>query len=97
MKNENNEQIVNDNNVVSDEALSNVSGGTQWVEFGGFGTTYQSGVGVKVKVVDGSKCPTCGGTIGFLDFNPTGGLCVKCSECKSVILDPHRFEAVEIL
>ena len=97
MKNEKNEQILN-NNVVSDEALKNVSGGTQWVEMGGFGTTFQStGIAIKVRVVNGSKCPTCGGTTGFMDCGQSSELSVKCEKCKTEILSSFVDGAIEIL
>ena len=87
------EQIAKKNDTISDDALKDVSGGVQWVEFGGVGTIYQSG-GSKVKVIDGSRCPSCSGTIGMIAFGADGALSVKCG---TIILKSYRSDAVEMI
>ena len=97
MKNETPKLSAQENNIVSDNELEAVAGG-QWVEFGTVGATNPSIFkGPKVKVVDGSTCPTCGGVTGHLVTCPDGHLCVQCEKCGAVILENHHSGAIEII
>ena len=87
------EKEMKNPNVLSDEELKNVTGGNQTISFGGFGFTWQTG-GERVKMIDGSKCPSCGSTHGVTEQNAHGGLCVKCS-CGATIQENLCWETVE--
>ena len=92
-----NKILNHEKNIITDEELKNVAGG-QWVEFGTVGATNpQIFKGIKVKVVDGSTCPTCGGVTGHLVTASDGHLCVQCEKCEAVILGNHRSDAIEII
>ena len=96
MKNETLKPIAQENNIVSDDELKDVSGGLQLFEMGTFGATTQSCL-TKVRLINGSSCPTCGDTVGFISLGPDGNLFVKCEKCGAVILNPYRSDAVEVI
>ena len=97
MKNKAVKNIAQESCILSDDELKSVVGG-QWVEFGAFGSTNPSvSKGPKVKVVDGSTCPTCGGVTGHLVVCADGHLCVQCEKCEAVILENHHSGAIEII
>ena len=78
---------------IDDKELEAVAGGVQLLEFGMVGSTSDLGIN-RVKVIDGSKCPTCGSTIGVLAYGADGDLCVKCEKCGVTILDKFRSDAI---
>ena len=95
MKDLNSEQIEKKNEAVSDDALKDVSGGVAYIEFGGFGATFQMGES-RVRVINGKSCLTCGGTIGKIPLMP-GPFGVKCANCATTILnsvDESRLEVI---
>lgn len=96
MENKVNQPIENEKNAVSDKDLKDVTGGWQGLEFGTFGATSQSMI-TKIKVIDGSVCPTCGGTIGVLAVKHDGVLCVRCEKDGDIILKPYSSDAVEVM
>ena len=95
MKDLNSEQIEKKNDAVSDDALKDVSGGTAYIEFGGFGATFQMGES-RVRVINGKSCPSCGGTIGKIPLTP-GPSGVKCEKCGTPILETHTDNDIEII
>ena len=95
MKNLNSEQIEKKNEAVSDDALKDVSGGAGYIEFGGFGATFQTAE-IRVRVINGKSCPSCGGTIGKIPLTP-GPSGVKCEKCGTPILETHTDEDIEII
>ena len=99
MKNLNAEQIEKKNDVVSDDALKDVSGGTVYIEFGGFGATFQMGES-RVRLINGKSCPSCGGTIGKIALCTALGTAysgVKCEKCGTLILETYTDKDIEII
>ena len=86
---------ANENATVADEELKDVSGGAAYIEFGGFGATFQMGES-RVKVINGKSCPSCGGTIGKIPLTP-GPSGVKCEKCGTPILETHTDKDIEII
>ena len=80
---------------VSDDALKDVSGGSAYIEFGGFGATFQMGES-RVRVINGKSCPSCGGTIGKIPLMP-GPSGVKCEKCGTIILETYTGKDIEII
>lgn len=95
MKDLNSEQNEKKNDAVSDDALKDVSGGMNYIEFGGFGATFQMGES-RVKVINGKSCPSCGGTIGKIPLMP-GPSGVKCEKCNTLILESYTSDDIEII
>ena len=95
MKDLNSEQIEKQNDAVSDDALKDVSGGAAYLEFGGFGATFQMGES-RVRVINGKSCPSCGGTIGKIALGPIASA-VTCEKCNTVILDTYTDKDIEII
>lgn len=95
MKDLNSEQIEKKNDAVSDDALKDVSGGAAYIEFGGFGATFQMGES-RVRVINGKSCPSCGGTIGKIPLMP-GVSAVTCEKCNATILDTYTDKDIEII
>ena len=95
MKDLNSEQNEKKNDAVSDDALKDVSGGMNYIEFGGFGATFQT-ADIRVRVINGKSCPSCGGTIGKIPVTP-GPSGVKCEKCGTPILETHTDKDVEII
>ena len=92
-----NEIKSNENALVADEALKDVSGGAgvTYIEFGGFGATFQMGES-RVRVINGKSCPSCGGTIGKIPLMP-GPSGVKCEKCGTIILETYTDKDIEII
>jgi ribosomal protein S27E len=96
MKNSNAEQIEKKNDVVSDDALKDVSGGgTVYIEFGDSYTPFQTAE-IRVRVINGKSCPSCGGTIGKIPLMP-GPSAVKCEKCGTIILETYTDKEIEII
>ena len=95
MKNLNAEQIEKKNDVVSDDALKDVSGGTAYIEFGGYSAPFQMD-DIRVRVINGKSCPSCGGTIGKIPLTP-GPSGVKCEKCGTPILETYTDKDIEII
>ena len=95
MKDLNSEQIEKKNDAVSDDALKDVSGGAAYIEFGGFGATFQMGES-RVRVINGKSCPSCGGTIGKIPLMP-GPSGDKCEKCGTIILETYTDKDIEII
>ena len=95
MENLKNELNAQENAPISDEELNAVSGGTVYIEFGGFGATFQTAE-IRVRVINGKSCPSCGGTIGKIPLTP-GPSGVKCEKCGTPILETHTDEDIEII
>ena len=95
MKALNSEQIEKKNDAVSDDALKDVSGGAAYIEFGGYSDPFQMGE-IRVRVINGKSCPSCGGTIGKIPLTP-GPSGVKCEKCGTPILETHTDEDIEII
>ena len=99
MKDLNSEQIAKKNDVVSDDALKDVSGGTAYIEFGGFGATFQMGES-RVRLINGKRCSSCGGTIGKIALCTALGTAysgVKCEKCGTLILETYTDKDIEII
>ena len=98
MKDLNSEQIEK-NDAVSDDALKDVSGGAAYIEFGGFGATFQMGES-RVRVINGKRCSSCGGTIGKIALCTALGTAysgVKCEKCGTIILETYTDKDIEII
>ena len=95
MKDLNSKQVEKKNDAVSDDALKDVSGGAAYIEFGGFGATFQMGES-RVRVINGKSCSSCGGTIGKIPLAP-GPSSVKCEKCGTIILDTYTDKEIEII
>ena len=95
MASEKNEIKANENAAVADEELKDVSGGAAYIEFGGFGATFQMGDS-RVRVINGKSCPSCGGTIGKIPLMP-GPSGVKCEKCGTIILETYTDKDIEII
>ena len=95
MKDLNSEQIEKKNDAVSDDALKDVSGGAAYIEFGGFGATFQMGES-RFRVINGKSCPSCGGTIGKIPLMPSPSG-VKCEKCGTIILETYTDKDIEII
>ena len=95
MASEKNEIKANENAAVADEELKDVSGGVNYIEFGGYGATFQMGES-RVKVINGKSCPSCGGTIGKIPLTP-GPSGVKCEKCGTLILETYTDKDIEII
>ena len=101
MKDLNTEQIEKKNDAVSDDALKDVSGGAgvTYIEFGGFGATFQMGES-RVRVINGKSCSSCGGTIGKIALCTALGTAysgVKCEKCGTLILETYTDKDIEII
>ena len=99
MKKINAEQIENKNDVVSDDALEDVSGGVNYIEFGGYGATIQMGES-RVRLINGKSCSSCGGTIGKIALCTALGTAysgVKCEKCGTIILGTYTDKDIEII
>ena len=92
-----NEIKSNENALVADEALKDVSGGAgvTYIEFGGFGATFQMGES-RVRVINGKSCSSCGGTIGKIALG-TAYSGVKCEKCGTIILETYTDKDIEII
>ena len=95
MKDLNVEKNEKKNDVVSDDALKDVSGGVNYIEFGGFGATFQMGES-RVRVINGKSCPSCSSTIGKIPLMP-GASGVKCEKCGTLILETYTDKDIEII
>ena len=95
MASEKNEIKANENAAVADEELKDVSGGVNYIEFGGYGATFQMGDS-RVRVINGKSCPSCGGTIGKIPLMP-GPSGVKCEKCVTIILETYTDKDIEII
>ena len=95
MASEKNEIKANENAAVADEELKDVSGGVNYIEFGGYGATFQMGDS-RVRVINGKSCPSCGGTIGKIPLMP-GPSSVKCEKCGTIILETYTDKDIEII
>jgi predicted RNA-binding Zn-ribbon protein involved in translation (DUF1610 family) len=99
MKNEKTTPVTNEKTAVADEALKDVSGGTAYIEFGGFGATFQMGES-RVRLINGKSCPSCGGTIGKIALCTALGTAysgVKCEKCGTIILNTYTDKDIEII
>ena len=99
MKNEKTTPITNENATVSDEELKDVSGGVNYIEFGGYGATFQMGES-RVRLINGKSCPSCGGTIGKIALCTALGTAysgVKCEKCGTIILNTYTDKDIEII
>ena len=99
MKDLNSEQIEKKNDAVSDDALKDVSGGAAYIEFGGFGATFQMGES-RVRLINGKSCSSCGGTIGKIALITALGTAysgVKCEKCGTIILETYTDKDIEII
>ena len=92
-----NEIKSNENALVVDEELKDVSGGAgvTYIEFGGFGATFQMGES-RVRVINGKNCSSCGGTIGKIALG-TAYSGVKCEKCGTIILETYTDKDIEII
>ena len=92
-----NEIKSNENALVADEALKDVSGGAgvTYIEFGGFGATFQMGES-RVRLINGKSCSSCGGTIGKIALG-TAYSGVKCEKCGTIILETYTDKDIEII
>lgn len=92
-----NEIKSNENELVADEALKDVSGGAgvTYIEFGGFGATFQMGES-RVRLINGKSCSSCGGTIGKIALG-TAYSGVKCEKCGTIILETYTDKDIEII
>ena len=92
-----NEIKSNENALVVDEELKDVSGGAgvTYIEFGGFGATFQMGES-RVRVINGKSCSSCGGTIGKIALG-TAYSGVKCEKCGTIILETYTDKDIEII
>ena len=96
-----NEIKSNENALVADEELKDVSGGAgvTYIEFGGFGATFQMGES-RVRVINGKSCSSCGGTIGKIALCTALGTAysgVKCEKCGTIILETYTDKDIEII
>ena len=92
-----NEIKSNENALVDDEVLKDVSGGAgvTYIEFGGFGATFQMGES-RVRLINGKSCSSCGGTIGKIALG-TAYSGVKCEKCGTIILETYTDKDIEII
>ena len=100
MKDLNSEQIEKKNDAVSDDALKDVSGGAAYIEFGGFGATFQMVGESRVRLINGKSCSSCGGTIGKIALCTALGTAysgVKCEKCGTLILETYTDKDIEII
>ena len=93
--------IENEKNAVSDNELKDVSGGAgvTYIEFGGFGATFQMGES-RVRVINGKSCSSCGGTIGKIALCTALGTAysgVKCEKCNTFIVEAYTADDIEII
>ena len=96
-----NEIKSNENALVADEELKDVSGGAgvTYIEFGGFGATFQMGES-RVRLINGKSCSSCGGTIGKIALCTALGTAysgVKCEKCGTIILETYTDKDIEII
>ena len=99
MASEKNEIKANENAAVADEELKDVSGGVNYIEFGGYGATFQMGDS-RVRVINGKRCSSCGGTIGKIALCTALGTAysgVKCEKCGTIILETYTDKDIEII
>ena len=90
---------ANENETVSDEELKEVSGGVNYIEFGGFSATFQMGES-RVRLINGKSCSSCGGTIGKIALCTALGTAysgVKCEKCGTIILETYTDKDIEII
>ena len=100
MANEKNEMKANETEAVSDEALKDVSGGVHYIEFGGYGATFQMMGESRVRLINGKSCSSCGGTIGKIALITALGTAysgVKCEKCGTTILETYTDKDIEII
>ena len=90
-----NEIKENENATVTDEALKDVSGGVNYIEFDSVGATFQMGES-RVRVINGKSCPSCGGTIGKIMLGPLASA-VTCEKCNTIILNSYTDKEIEII
>lgn len=93
------EMKAKENAAVADDELEDVSGGVNYIEFGGFGATFQMGES-RVRVINGKSCPSCGGTIGKIALCTALGTAysgVKCEKCGTIILKTYTDKDIEII
>lgn len=86
---------ANENAAVADEELKDVSGGVNYIEFGGFGATFQMGES-RVRLINGKSCSSCGGTIGKIALG-TAYSGVKCEKCNTFIVETYTADDIEII
>ena len=99
MQDLNSEQIEKKNDAVSDDALKDVTGGMNYIEFGGFGATFQMGES-RVRLINGKSCSSCGGTIGKIALCTALGTAysgVKCEKCNTFIVETYTADDIEII
>ena len=99
MKDLTSEQIEKKSDAVSDDALKDVSGGAAYIEFGGFGATFQMGES-RVRLINGKSCSSCGGTIGKIALCTALGTAysgVKCEKCNTLIVEAYTADDIEII
>ena len=93
------EMKAKENAAVSDDELEDVSGGVNYIEFGGFGATFQMGES-RVRLINGKSCSSCGGTIGKIALCTALGTAysgVKCEKCGTIILETYTDKDIEII
>ena len=100
MASEKNEIKANENAAIADEELKDVSGGVNYIEFGGYGATFQMGGESRVRLINGKSCSSCGGTIGKIAYLTVLGAAysgVKCEKCSTIILETYTDKDIEII
>ena len=93
------EMKAKENAAVADDELEDVSGGVNYIEFGGFGATFQMGES-RVRLINGKSCSSCGGTIGKIALCTALGTAysgVKCEKCGTIILETYTDKDIEII
>ena len=93
------EMKAKENAAVADDELKDVAGGVNYIEFGGFGATFQMGES-RVRLINGKSCPSCGGTIGKIALCTALGTAysgVKCEKCNTIILETYTDKDIEII
>ena len=94
-----NEIKSNKNALVADEELKDVSGGAAYIEFGGYGATFQMGES-RVRLINGKSCSSCGGTIGKIALCTALGTAysgVKCEKCNTFIVESYTADDIQII
>ena len=82
---------------VADEELKDIPGGVAEIQTDAFSATFRPvGIACKVKVIHGSSCPSCGGTIGKIPMMSVASG-VKCEKCNKLILETYTSDDIEII
>ena len=91
---------TNENETVSNEELKDVSGGVHYIEFGGYGASFQMMGESRVRLINGKSCSSCGGTIGKIALCTALGTAysgVKCEKCGTIILETYTDKDIEMI